>query len=364
MELVAYSVALFIALILPVYCVRQEPSWPFFKGYLWGGVLGAIPGFLLAALGGSGPEAVGAMVLALVGGAIWGAYVGVALAGLLVGPIPRQVGTQWGAAAGLGVALLLWAVLPWLLPHERLFDYEQVGEAVVLFVFVAPFLMALGGMIGAQLGLWRSADRGSRGLRRERLRVDLLLVAAVLGVSVVVPLGFGYLHKLEVKRQSERFAREAKAREVEERFPTGSQALRQLRSGNPTERASAAQILGNPLTAGADERVIPALVKATRDDNAGVRGVAAQSLGSLRAWQVMQQRGGPDDQRVVDALARLLRDSDPSVRLQAVLALGQVGSPRVVALLKEAANDPNPKVRAAATAMAGQFRGRPAPRSR
>ncbi len=359
MELVAYSVALFIVLILPVYCAGQEPSWPFFKGYLWGGVVRTIPGILIVMLGGGGPEAVGAMLFALVGGAVWGAYLGVAIIGLLVGPIPRQVGTQWGAAAGLGIALLLWAVLPWLLPRERLFAYGHFGDQIVTFVVVAPFLVSLGGMSGAQVGLYRSADRAMRTVLRRRLRTDALLVVAVLGVSAFLPRLFSYLHQTELKREHERLAREARTREMERRHPTGSQALRGLKSRAPARRAQAALILGDPLVVGDDERVVPALVGAAADQDVRVRGAVAEALGNLRAWRAQQQRGGPDDARIVDALGRLVGDREPSVRLYAVLALGRVGSPRVVGLLREATNDPDPKVRAAATAMAGQFCGRP-----
>jgi hypothetical protein len=355
---------LFLVVALPVYCARQDPAGPFWKGYLWGGVLGAGLGVvMLSAMSGpvSGSASYGVglarLVVGLVIGAAWGAYLGVALAGLFVGPIPRQMGTQWGAAVGLGVALLLGAVAAWRGSHHTPTGSERLAGEVVAVLLGGSAIMALGGMIGSQVGLWRDPSRPASARSARRLPADLL---KLLALCAVLPPVLSLLDVAVGKLEAPGRAREAQAKEAAQRFPGNAQSLHDLASRDPQARARAAQELGNPLTAGGDPRVLPALLRATRDDSAAVRASAAQSLGSLRAARVQQQPGGPDDPRAVDALAKLLRDPEAYVRLQAVLALAQVGSPRVVALLREAESDPDPKVRAAATAMAGQFQGKPA----
>ncbi len=355
------SLGLFAVLALPIYCARQEPSGPFWKGYLSGGALGAGLGFLLRLGTGMSPEAVAWLIAMPLGGAVWGAYLGVALAGLFTPPLPRQVGTQSGAAVGMGVALLLGALGTW---QGAVHEYTPPGggDGLLGWGFAvlagATLLMALGGMVGAQVQLWRA---GELPRSRRRLSGDLARVAAV---ALLCPVILALIGEVRGKLEAPRRAREAQERQRAQQFPESDQPLRELESRDPARREGAAQQLGTPGRPGpVDDRAFRGLIKATRDRDPGVRASAARALGNLRQAQIMQQQSSPgrpprDEARAVDALERLLHDPEPWVRREAVLALGKVGSPRVVALLQEATRDSDPQVRTAAEAMAGQFRRR------
>src|SRR5690348_14444362 len=82
---------------------------------------------------------------------------------------------------------------------------------------------------------------------------------------------------------------------------------------------------------GEDTTVVNALIARLKDDNAGVRGAAARSLGRL------------GDPRAVVPLIAVLADSDGEVRSAALDALADLGDPRAVgpiaALLKDPVGD-------------------------
>jgi HEAT repeat protein len=171
------------------------------------------------------------------------------------------------------------------------------------------------------------------------------------------------------------------------------ESLRALRSGDVTERLSAALELGQ-LGATASDVAAPALTAALKDPEAEVRVAAAEGLGrvvsapaearaavwalvdalhdgdpavraaaadALRAVAIVHRgakRGPLDAGEALDVLTRLLRDSDARVRTAAIRALGPVGQaaavgpPRALAALLD---DPSADVRGAAALAIADF---------
>ena len=364
----AASLGLFAVLALPVYCAAQAPSGPFWKGLLWGGGLGALPGVLVTLQGGvAGPRPWGR----------WWWPWGAGRCGARTwawrwpGCSRRRFRARWARRRAPPSA---WAwPCCWgsdcpggadtALPSRRTVGSEDVVQLAVLVLAGSTLVMALGGMVGAQVQLWRSGELPRYSPVR-RLGRGL---AAVVLLAIVLPVVFTLLQAVQFRLEAPRRAREAQAREMAHDFPGSNQPLRDLYSRDPGRRTGAARQLGDSSPLGPrDTRAIPALVKATRDRDPAVRASAAQSLGSLRLYYVMQQQSTPDaprtdDKRVVDALARLLKDPDPRVRLAAVTALGQVLSPRVLGLLQEASSDSDPQVASTAKALSSRQFGR-APR--
>lgn len=95
-------------------------------------------------------------------------------------------------------------------------------------------------------------------------------------------------------------------------------------------RMAAARALGELK----DERAATPLVGALADGEWRVRELAAWSLGELK------------DERAVESLCAVLAsDSQAGVRVRAAWALGEIQNRRAVASLKQALNDPEPRVR-------------------
>lgn len=118
-------------------------------------------------------------------------------------------------------------------------------------------------------------------------------------------------------------------------------ALRDLAEGAPKARALAAHALGDVADPEDREKVIPALIKALRDDRAEVRAEAAGSLSEI------------GDDRAIEPLADRLGDGDAQVRQNAAIALGTLRNPRGFAPLVTALREGSPDVRfQAATSLA------------
>jgi hypothetical protein len=109
-------------------------------------------------------------------------------------------------------------------------------------------------------------------------------------------------------------------------------ALRDLGSEKTRVRASAARDLGL-YAEDARDRVIHALKKAIRDDEAEVRAAAATTLADLQAAEAL-----PD-------LLLAVEDESPLARQMAITALGEIGDPRATERLRRALGDPRADVR-------------------
>src|SRR6058998_3523953 len=91
-------------------------------------------------------------------------------------------------------------------------------------------------------------------------------------------------------------------------------------TATPTQRAAEPVVVRQPAARGSsqDTTVVLALIARLKDENAGVRGAAARSLGRL------------GDPRAVPPLIDVLADSGPEVRSAAVEALANLGDPRAI----------------------------------
>ena len=153
-------------------------------------------------------------------------------------------------------------------------------------------------------------------------------------------------------------------RELWDRRPANAaaRATRMLRSGDPSERLAAANIIWtHRLTPKEVDAVIPDLLVALRDQNPAVREVVVRYLFSIVADPARRSTPVPRVQAVASALAEGLRDSLHEVRHHTSLALVNIycdifstGGPspplpvdteRFVDLLDQAIEDPSPEVR-------------------
>jgi len=106
-------------------------------------------------------------------------------------------------------------------------------------------------------------------------------------------------------------------------------------------RWGAAQALGEM----GDRRAVPALITALGHADRSTRWKAAQALGDLK------------DARATEPLAAAARaDRDRNVRLAAIEALLKIGGARAQAVLNDLSSDPDPEVKAWATAAAARLR--------
>ncbi len=141
----------------------------------------------------------------------------------------------------------------------------------------------------------------------------------------------------------------------------------QLTSANSTVRRNAAWAIGEltNMPPGNRAGAVPPLISLLSDSDEWVRMAAARALGELRderagasliatlsdpqwrvralaAWALNEMK----DRRAVQALCNLLlSDSEPEVRRAAAEALGEIRSAEAIPALKQALNDPEPRVR-------------------
>src|SRR6058998_660912 len=101
-------------------------------------------------------------------------------------------------------------------------------------------------------------------------------------------------------------------------------------TATPTQRAAEPVVVRQPAARGSsqDTTVVLALIARLKDENAGVRGAAARSLGHL------------GDPRAVLPLINVLADSDGEVRTAAVEALADLGDPRAIGPIAGLLKDP------------------------
>ncbi|MDT7603183.1 MAG: hypothetical protein QOF61_1180 [Acidobacteriota bacterium] len=143
-----------------------------------------------------------------------------------------------------------------------------------------------------------------------------------------------------------------------------------LDSVDASVRRNAAWAIGELTNMRGDERAVavPRLISLLTDSDEWVRASAARALGEIRderaadkliaslsdgeprvretaAWALSEMK----EERAVDALCRLLvADAQTEVRRMAAEALGEIRSEKAVSSLKQALNDPEPRVRAKA----------------
>src|SRR5213593_817108 len=101
-------------------------------------------------------------------------------------------------------------------------------------------------------------------------------------------------------------------------------------TATPTQRAAEPVVVRKPAARGSsqDTTVVLALIARLKDENAGVRGAAARSLGHL------------GDPRAVLPLINVLADSDGEVRTAAVEALADLADPRAIGSIAGLLKDP------------------------
>src|SRR5256885_1989781 len=101
-------------------------------------------------------------------------------------------------------------------------------------------------------------------------------------------------------------------------------------TATPTQRAAEPVVVRQPAARGSsqDTTVVLALIARLKDENAGVRGAAARSLGHL------------GDPRAVLPLINVLADSDGEVRTAAVEALADLADPRAIGSIAGLLRDP------------------------
>lgn len=125
-----------------------------------------------------------------------------------------------------------------------------------------------------------------------------------------------------------------------------------LASDDPVVRREALRAIGKlKERAPLDARVVlPLLLEHAKDEDGGVRTVAATYLGIVK----------DDPKRAVPALASLLRDSDPAVRLAAATALEGWGpeAAAATAALRKATADKDPEVAREAARALIKLRGK------
>jgi len=142
----------------------------------------------------------------------------------------------------------------------------------------------------------------------------------------------------------------------------------ELTNPNISVRRNAAWAIGELTNMSTEKRAgaVPQLVALLNDSDEWVRMAAARALGELRderagdtliatlsdsqwrvrelaAWALSEMK----EERAVNALCNaLLTDSQPEVRRSAAEALGEIRSSKAISTLRQALNDPEPRVRA------------------
>lgn len=116
--------------------------------------------------------------------------------------------------------------------------------------------------------------------------------------------------------------------------PVGSRRMDGVAT-DTTQTGSNAAVVPKPAVPGADQdtTVVNALIARLKDENAGVRGAAARSLGQL------------GDRRAVQPLIAVLADSDAEARSAAIDALANLEDPRAIGPIAGLLKDPVPDVK-------------------
>ena len=334
---------------LAVYCTLQKPRRPFFLAGLLGAVGGAVGGVIagvswsVVALAGeedfnfslmdveSALAFVGLVVLAVgcaVGGAIIvGPYAGVALRACLRPPRTQQTGARWGALWGLlvagGALVMLLVPDPW--PGPEFSPLAGPGFRSLLAVGVLPITIAAGAMLGGALGVLRNWQP----LQPERLWAGLAWVA----IAAAVPLGGLKWAEMEFHIKSiHQYGRAGDVDVLLDKLATAQY---------PGVRTSAAFYLQRVYD-GKDERVVPALIRALRDQgHVPVIPGPPEEQGWLVSPAVAAARalGEIGDERAVTALGEALSAGHEQVRREVVVALGKMVNKRVIPLLMRAATE-------------------------
>ncbi len=326
--------------ILIVFCAVQRPRWPYFLGAVLGAVVGAIGAGCWcvawmsrqASLSGAGPAVLVIPFLAALPGSLLGACVGIAVTSGSLAPRERRMGALLGAAGGVGVGWLCLLLLPeaWL---------EDADSRPVAITGTLLLVGASGALIGAPMG---AAWPGSHPSRRKPLRI-----AGVVAAAALVLLGALTLRTMRVRMST-----------VEELYAVRDVGglLQKLGTGQSSVQGEAAECLGR-LGGSADERIVPALIAALREDGyvsqkaaaalgdiGDVRAVPAlgDALKAERAYErkaVVNALAKMDDPRVASLLAEVLEDESFEVREAAAIALAERGDQRAGPVLGKAARE-------------------------
>jgi HEAT repeat protein len=124
---------------------------------------------------------------------------------------------------------------------------------------------------------------------------------------------------------------------------TDTNPLHLIQGGTPQQRRKAALELSEAAGANDIDAVITSLVRATEDQDAVARCIAADSLSAVVHKVLRQRAATPADDsksterlaRAVSALTKALSDPDPTVRKSAAFGLGLLGSLRRLDLPEE-----------------------------
>jgi HEAT repeat protein len=167
-------------------------------------------------------------------------------------------------------------------------------------------------------------SKGAGRNRRSRVGLKGLMVLAAL---FVIWIGLGFRDSL-----------------------MGHDPIRLIRSGNVAERIQAAMDLRSVSREDRVDARFAALIRALGDEEAGVRAMAAQSLGVLATEQLGLAGGTPGEKASIkkwtdvaaDSLIKSLADPDEDVRAVAATSLGLLGErrtgtppPELIAALKD-----------------------------
>ncbi len=352
---------------LAAYSALLGPRRAFLRGAMVGGGAGAVLGLvvsfvavLIEAQRSDAGELVWAFLpialilwgaVGTIAGFTLGAYLAMAAAALAVEPRSGQTGALVGGLAGLTGGALVVTLAPqaWLPP-----SHGGIAGAALMAELALMGILA-GRPLGASHEAWHP--------RSQRLSA---LVAAVCALVALMASAPSFERASWDSKSSYRLAGNVQA------------LLYKLGSADPTVRRDAAWALGDWLQArrrysapGASptspdyERIFAALLQALADGDPAVRGAATRSLGETRDRRAVaplaraladpatddyaaRALGHTGDPSAAPALGKALSTPDTGLRVTVVLALGQLGGPEAEALLRQAAQDPDPAVARAA----------------
>lgn len=150
MFILVFPAAFLVAIGLPlVLCLLQPPRRPFVLAYLIGSLFWGVVVYAWVAAelqGSSDPSPLVWLFVGPAAGAVYGAWVGVAAATLVVGPTERRIRAGWGAVAGLLVGAALWPM-----GGKELALNHGLELPVVAWALASSLLMAVGAAVRGQL---------------------------------------------------------------------------------------------------------------------------------------------------------------------------------------------------------------------